>query len=55
MTWHISGNFKSFKGKKLLAARCHLLQKVESVIKGGKLNAIMNSFCFLGDTEKPKV
>ena len=39
----------------LFRERSHCLQKVESVMCGGQLNAIMNSFYFLGDTEKPEV
>lgn len=38
-----------FKGKKLLPA------EGGSVMWGGCLNAIMNSFFFLGDTEKPEI
>lgn len=35
--------------------RSYCMQEMESVMWGGQLNAIMNSFCFLGDTEKPEV
>lgn len=35
--------------------RSSWLQSIESVMWGGQLNTIMNSFCFLRDTEKLEV